>query len=242
MTFRPHRRRFWLVVASTAGLTLGGGIAFATVPDSGEVIHACFKQIDATKLGGATLSVVDSESGATCKVGETALTFNQQGLPGPQGVQGDPGTPGAQGLQGDPGTPGAQGPQGDPGPSDAYSARQGSVTLTDARTVVLARDVPEGSYVVTARVEVFTGADTLGPRYVGCTLVDTSDQAADNMTVELATPAGGPNGAAGLPLVGTAQTFVGGTIRIECAVFPFTPGDYVAADGNMVAIRVGSLH
>jgi hypothetical protein len=232
MTFRPHRRGLWLLAASTAGFTLAGGIAYATVPDSGGVIHTCFKQIDATKLGGASLSVVDSESGATCKVGETALTFDQQGPPGPQG------------LQGDPGTPGAQGPQGDPGPSDAYSARQGSVTLTDARTVVLARDVPEGSFVVTARVEVFTGADTLGPRFVSCTLFDTNDQAADNMTVELATPAGAPNGAAGLPLVGTAQTLVGegGTIRIECAVAPFTPGDFVAADGNMVAIRVGSLH
>jgi hypothetical protein len=230
MRFRLHRRGFWLLAASTAGLALTGGIAYATIPDSGGVIHTCFKPSDATKTGGAAFSVVDSESGATCKVGDTALTFNQQGPPGPAGPQGPQGEPGPAG------------PQGDPGPSDAYSARQGSVALTDSRTVILARDVPQGSYVVTARVEVFTGANTTGPRFVSCTLFDVSDQAADNMTVELETPTGGPNGAAGLPLVGTAQTFVGGTLRIECAVSPFSSGDYVAADGNMVATRVGSLH
>jgi hypothetical protein len=224
MRFTLRRRGRSLLAASIAGLALAGGIAYAAIPDSGGVIHTCFKSSDATKLGGAPLSVVDSESGAMCKAADTALTFNQQGPPGDPGPKGDPG------------------PQGDSGPSDAYSARQGSVTLTDSRTVVLARDVPQGSYVVTARVEVFTGAATTGPRFVSCTLFDSFDQAADNMTVELETPPGGPNGAAGLPLVGTAQSFGDATLRIECAVFPFSADDYVAADGNMVAIRVGSLH
>jgi hypothetical protein len=88
MGFRPFRRGFWLLAASTVGLALAGGIAYATIPDSGGVIHACFKPTDATKSGGAALNVVDSESGATCKTGDTALTFNQQGPPGPQGPPG----------------------------------------------------------------------------------------------------------------------------------------------------------
>src|SRR5436190_16480841 len=79
MGFRPFRRGLWLLAASTVGLALAGGIAYATIPDSGRVIHTCFKPTDATKAGGAALTVVDSESGATCKTGDTALTFNQQG-------------------------------------------------------------------------------------------------------------------------------------------------------------------
>jgi uncharacterized membrane protein required for colicin V production len=61
MGFRPFRRGFWLLAASTMGLALAGGIAYATIPDSGGVIHACFKPTDATKSGGAALNVVDSE-------------------------------------------------------------------------------------------------------------------------------------------------------------------------------------
>jgi hypothetical protein len=225
LRIRPRRRRAALVVVALA--LVSAGVAYATIPDGSGVIHGCY-----TNKGGI-LSVIDPATGQTCSSLQTPITWNQQGPKGDPGPQGD---------KGDKSDPGPQGPQGDPGPSDAYSARQGSVTLTDSRTVVLARDVPQGSYVVTARVEVFTGADTTGPRFVSCTLFDMNDQAADNMTVELATPSGGPNGAAGLPLVGTAQTWVGGTLRIECAVYPFSSGDYVAADGNMVATRVGSLH
>jgi hypothetical protein len=98
MTFRLRRRGFWLLAASTAGLALAGGIAYAAIPDPGGVIHTCFKPSDATKLGGTPLSVVDSESGATCKAGDTALTFNQQGPPGPQGLQGLPGPQGPPGV------------------------------------------------------------------------------------------------------------------------------------------------
>lgn len=228
----PIKPRSWLTSKRAAAAVVvlalaSGGVAYATIPDSSGVIHGCY-----TKRGGV-LSVVDLSAGQTCSSFQTPIAWNQQG---PQG------DPGPQGSKGDPGPSGPQGPQGDPGPSDAYSARQGSIALTDSRAVVLARDVPQGSYVVTARVEVFTGANTTGPRFVSCTLFDTFDQAADNMTVELATPTGGPNGAAGLPLVGTAQTFAGGTLRIECSVSPFSSGDYVAADGNMVATRVGTLH
>jgi Collagen triple helix repeat (20 copies) len=120
VTFRLRRRGFLLLTASTAGLALAGGIAYATIPDSGGVIHTCFKPSDATKIGGAALSVVDSEGGAICKAGDTALTFNQQGPAGPQGPEGPRGPAGPQGTEGPAGPQGPAGPpgpQGPPGPS-----------------------------------------------------------------------------------------------------------------------------
>jgi hypothetical protein len=105
-------------------LVAGAGIADATIPDSGRDINTCFKPSDATKTGGATLNVVDSESGATCKADETTLTFNQQGPPGPQGPQGDPGL---QGPTGPPGPPGTGVTQIDP---VRVAANQSEVLLT----------------------------------------------------------------------------------------------------------------
>jgi hypothetical protein len=35
VTFRLRRRGFWLLTASAAGLALAGGVAYATIPDSG---------------------------------------------------------------------------------------------------------------------------------------------------------------------------------------------------------------
>src|SRR6266545_2596098 len=82
VNFRLTRIRvlgFALVVA----LAVGGAVAYASIPDAGGSIHSCFKPTDATKVGGAALSVIDSENGGACKAGDTALTFNQQGPTGP---------------------------------------------------------------------------------------------------------------------------------------------------------------
>jgi hypothetical protein len=55
-----------------------GGAAFAAIPDSSGVIHGCYDRRGA-------LRVVDTEAGRTCRTSETALTWNQQGPPGPPG-------------------------------------------------------------------------------------------------------------------------------------------------------------
>jgi hypothetical protein len=94
------RRRRWLVAASAAGLLGAGGLAYASIPDSGGVIHGCYN-------GKGRLRVIDTAAGKTCNATEKAISWSQTG---PQGVQGDPGP------QGDPGAAGATGPQGDVGP------------------------------------------------------------------------------------------------------------------------------
>src|SRR6476620_11495077 len=94
-------------------LALGGGVAFATIPGAGGVIHGCY-----TKLNGA-VRVIDTGS---CRPTESALNWNQAGQPGPQGPQGlqgalgPAGPAGAKGDQGEKGDPGNQGPAGQQGP------------------------------------------------------------------------------------------------------------------------------
>ena len=114
------KKRFSKRAARLIGLVAGllglaGGVAFATIPGSDGVIHACY-----SKSGGA-LRVVDA-SVTGCKSGETSLDWNMRGPAGPQGVAGaagpagQPGPMGPAGPKGDTGAAGAQGPQGLQGP------------------------------------------------------------------------------------------------------------------------------
>jgi hypothetical protein len=89
--------RFWIVSAAAAAVFAGA--AYATIPGSDGVIHACY-----AKSGGA-LRVIDA-SVTNCKAGETSLDWSQEGLPGPKGDPGEPGPAGPQGEQGEPGAPG----------------------------------------------------------------------------------------------------------------------------------------
>src|SRR5262245_31801763 len=70
-----------LAVAVTAAVV--GGVAAASIPDNAGVIHGCYNQFT------GALRVIDSP-GATCRSGEVALPWNQQGLPGPSGPPGPP--------------------------------------------------------------------------------------------------------------------------------------------------------
>jgi hypothetical protein len=86
--------KFWLFAAVVAaGLA---GTAYATIPGGDGVIHGCYAK------SGGTLRVIDA-SVTSCKSGETALNWSQQGQPGPQGPQGEPGPAGPQGEPGEPG-------------------------------------------------------------------------------------------------------------------------------------------
>jgi hypothetical protein len=71
-------RRAWLV--AVAGLAcLAAGAAFATIPDSNGVIHACYKS-------GGQLRVIDPDTGS-CGSNETALSWSVQGPPGLTGLE-----------------------------------------------------------------------------------------------------------------------------------------------------------
>ncbi|MDX6504341.1 MAG: hypothetical protein QOE29_1466 [Gaiellaceae bacterium] len=61
-------------------LAVGGGIAWATIPDGGGVIHACYKN------GAGDLRVIDTGAGGTCKASESPLVWSQTGPPGAAGA------------------------------------------------------------------------------------------------------------------------------------------------------------
>lgn len=113
------RGRAAAVGATTAGaLVVGVGVAFAQIPAQDGTISACY-----SRSGGA-LRVVDE--GQACKNGETRLTWNQKGEPGPAGAAGPQGPAGADGAPGADGADGAQGPAG-PAGSDGAAGPQGPV-------------------------------------------------------------------------------------------------------------------
>jgi hypothetical protein len=66
MPSRVPRRR-WLVSIVVTALVATGGIAYATIPDAGGVVHTCY-----TKSSGAW-RVIDTDLGQTCKSNEAAL-------------------------------------------------------------------------------------------------------------------------------------------------------------------------
>lgn len=85
--------RLWPVIVA---LVIVGGTALAQIPDADGVIHGCYAR-------NGALRVIDAPS-RTCKRGETAISWNQEGQPGEQGLPGEPGTPGTPGEDGTDGT------------------------------------------------------------------------------------------------------------------------------------------
>jgi hypothetical protein len=172
MRHRGLRIAFFSVVLVTG--TLAATVAFAQIPDSNGVIHACYH------TGNGGIRVVDDPS--ECTSGEAPLEWYQtgaagaQGPAGPQGPMGPAGVDGADGVQGPQGSPGVdgvdgvdgadgeQGPQGPAGPPGADGASGPGIGLASSttrpvrvkrRATVLERlDLPAGSYVLMAKVSL----------------------------------------------------------------------------------------
>lgn len=89
---RPLIRSALIAAAAAAALLVVGGIAYATIPDSAGVIHACYQK------SGGTIRVIDA-SVTNCSSKETSLGWNVQGQPGAPGPQGLPGATGPSGSQ-----------------------------------------------------------------------------------------------------------------------------------------------
>ncbi len=105
--FRPSPA---LVVAVVAVVLAIGGGAWAAIPGSDGVIHACYQREH------GQLRLIDTSQHQGCKKSEVAISWNQTGPPGPQGQKGDTGPQGPQGQKGDTGPQGPQGQKGDTGP------------------------------------------------------------------------------------------------------------------------------
>jgi hypothetical protein len=174
-----------ITVAAVAALATASGIAYATIPGTGNVYTACMlKGVGTIRLIDKSLPPTNLMSHCTDK--ETEISWNQTGQPGPagpQGAKGDPGAPGTDGTNGKDGAPGPKGdrgdpclpsdpacvgPKGDPGPpgppgSAGANAYQRTETTPlfffgNAYTTVMTLTLPPGSYVVTASVEVISAS------------------------------------------------------------------------------------
>lgn len=104
---RGHRGlTFGVAVVTT--LALAGGIAYATIPGTGNVFSACMlKGIGTIRLIDKSLPSTNLMSRCTDK--EIEVSWNQAGQPGPAGPQGAKGDPGAPGTNGTNGTDGEDG-------------------------------------------------------------------------------------------------------------------------------------
>ena len=156
------RRRIAAVAAVSVAVLAAGGFAYASVPGPDGVIPGCYR----TDTGQLRVRVTSSD---TCKNGELAVQWNQQGAIGPQGPQGPAGPAGpagADGLKGVPGPEGPEGPTGPQGPSGP-AGPAGPSTPPQARLAdnpvgvvipddggfhtVLTIDLPAGSWSLVAK-------------------------------------------------------------------------------------------
>ncbi len=124
-----RRGRRTAAVAGIAAVVLAAaaGIAYATIPSSGNVYTACMLK------GVGTIRLIDPSLPSSnllghCSALETQVSWSQNGQPGapgpqgPQGAKGDPGTPGATGATGPAGPAGADGAAGPAGTAQGRRA------------------------------------------------------------------------------------------------------------------------
>jgi hypothetical protein len=151
------RQRFGVAALIAAVAALASGVAYATVPDAGGVIHACY---NATANPSGSLRVIDTDKGAVCAKNERPLDFNQRGPQGPQGIQGVQGIQGETGATGATGATGSQGLKGDTGAtgaagvSDAYISRGGGDISGDGTHTVTSINLPAGNYTLTGTAQL----------------------------------------------------------------------------------------
>jgi hypothetical protein len=86
-----------VLIAATliVGLAVAAAVALGSISDSG-TIHGCYAN------NNGALRVIDPSAGDACKTSETALSWQQQGTPGPTGATGATGATGPAGPSGVP--------------------------------------------------------------------------------------------------------------------------------------------
>jgi Collagen triple helix repeat (20 copies) len=185
------QKRYALPAIVTLLLAGGGTAAYATVvasPVSSGVIYGCYTN---AAINGSH-AVVLQNAGTTCPNGTTAISWNEQGSPGPAGPSGPAGptgltgatgpagpagATGATGPAGPSGSPGPAGPAGPPGPSGPPGAAgSGGISCTTdggAPGIVTVASVAADNTVTLQCVAPTTDAncthsDGLGDSYTDC--------------------------------------------------------------------------
>ena len=213
--FRPSAA---LIVAIVALVVALGSVAYATIPDSGGVIHGCYLKA----IG--SLRVIDPSAGQHCIAVETPIQWNQTGPQGPSGATG------FASPRGDTGATGPAGPAGQ-GASYGSSTSAGPVPLGaydpnggDFTTIASLR-VDSGWYAITVTSILGDPSQPFaGPRgnLVECQLqmhhVGGGAEVFDDRSASLG-PSGGV--AESFTLVGLGQASANGdSIVLTCAAGP----------------------
>jgi hypothetical protein len=204
-----RRGRLSVLAAIAVGLA-AGGVAYASIPGSGDVISGCYK-----KNGGA-LRVIDAGAGVTCNASETPLTWNQTG---------------PKGATGDPGPSGPTGPKGPIGPSNAYTDYEGGHNLvSNGGTATIASvTLPAGHFTLSADV-VFEALVPPLETTMNCTFISsgTVHMLGAEATAELGD----------MPVIGDLDvTSNGTTVELQCSdVGTVSAG----VGGSLIATQVGT--
>lgn len=202
-----------VALVAAGALLAAGGIAYATIPDGGGVIHGCYQK------NQGSLRVIDTGQGQTCTSSEAALNWSQTG---PQGQQGP------------------QGPPGPTGPSDVWSVDGYDAGLKNVApfgtyvTLATTPTLPAGSYVVDSEVEM-QNALSVTTDYA-CDLVDSEANEYQD------TRATGPSTITDwvtIPVQTVVTLTSADTISLRC--FASTAGAE-AFNWKLTALEVGAVH
>jgi hypothetical protein len=203
-----------VALAIAGALLAAGGIAYATIPDSSGVIHACYK----TNQG--TLRVIDTGQGQTCSNSEASINWSQTG---PQGQQGP------------------QGPQGPTGPSDVYSVdgygqpvKGISPSPTVTENLATTPTLPAGSYFVQSEVEIRNSQPVYSEYF--CDLVDSSS----NVYQEARVDADANTTWVTVPVQAVVTLGSADTISFQCSSNSSYGSD--AFNWQLAAIKIGTVH
>ena len=221
-SFRPTRgNRFVVAVAAAMAAVFGilGAAAFSYAHNAANnEITACVSD------DGGGLYVAKSCPG-------DSLTWNKEGLPGPQGPPGAPGPAGPQGPAGPAGAAGAAGRNGSAGLSAAWLNRTPSIKLDLPRQPVSRLRLRPGAYAVMAKAEVWASElDTA----VACWLY-VNDAAVDHGYTR------SPDSTHPAPIVltGYARLARPGVVEFRCSTI--RPGVEINT-GSLLAVQVNQLH
>lgn len=191
------------------------GVAYASIPDSSGVIHACY-----VNYGNLphVVRVIDTDAGQKCTSQETALTWNQTGPQGPAGAQGPQGS---------------QGPQGPAGPVTVVSTRIAPYSFSGTLAATVATlNLGAGSYILQAKIQVISniGSDVIAI----CDVLDPSGAQLDDARLELV-PGNIPPPASGVLELLAPATLSAGTVSILCTA------DGATVSGTFLATSVTTI-
>ena len=216
------KRRRWLgLTAVVVGVLVSaalGAVAYASIPDAGGVIQGCYK------TASGDLRVID-DSNASCKAGETALDWNQQGIQGPQGPQGQQGPPGQDSVSG-----------------HVYVSNPNSHVIDTPspaeQEIVGLSGLPPGNYLIWSPIEIYgddAGFDGecawrvndqtpyFDPKYGVFPVYDAKDDQHGQF-----------------PMFGEiALTQSSNSVKVECSSYS---DNHPEAGGQMIALRVGDVN